>query len=95
MTRIAYSSDGAMLALSTGRNTSGQGVRHQDGRGARVAVDTSELRQPEQPGFRDVGELSFVEGDSRVAVAWHSGRLAEWSVADGTLLWSRLDSDKP
>jgi WD40 repeat protein len=95
MSRIAYSSDGAKLALTTGSNKVVKVFDTKTGASLVSLSDASELRLPEQPLSRTVSELSFVQGDARLAVAWFGGRLAEWDVADGTLLWSRLDSDKP
>jgi WD40 repeat protein len=95
MVRVAYSSDGTKLAVTSANDTVIKVFDASTGAALVALSDESAPRPPEQPGVRDVAELSFVEGDTRVAVGWRSGRLAEWNVADGTLLWSRLDSDTP
>jgi WD40 repeat protein len=91
--RLAYSADGHKLAVSVNNN---KDIRIFDTTTATEIVtlfDNSELHPPEPAGFRDVSEMAFVAQDSRLVVAWRSGRLAAWRVEDGTLLFSRLNDD--
>jgi WD40 repeat protein len=93
--RPAYSSDGRKLALSAENNTVAKIFDTATGAELVTLFDHSETRPPEQPGFRDISELAFIGAQNdRVAVAWRSGRLAEWRTDDGTLVFSRLDSDQ-
>jgi WD40 repeat protein len=92
-TRFAFSADGRKLAVAV---DNGESIAIFDVASATELVtlfDNSELRPPEPAGFRDVSGMAFVAQDSRLVVAWRSGRLAAWRVEDGTLLFSRLDGD--
>jgi WD40 repeat protein len=91
---LAYSSDGGKLALSPD-GTTVVVVDTATGGTLVTLTDGSPVRAPEQPQTREVAGLSFVASDARLAVAWRSGRLSEWQVGDGTLVFSRLDSDAP
>lgn len=93
-TAVAYASDGSKLALSTDGATVTV-VDAATGATLITLVDPSPLRQPEAAQTREVAGLAFVGGDSRLAVAWRSGRLTEWQLGDGTLVFSRLDADLP
>ena len=92
-TRFAFSADSRKLAVAV---DNGDSIAIFDVASATELVtlfDNSELRPPEPAGFRDVSEMAFVAQDSRLVVAWRSGRLAAWRVEDGTLLFSRLNDD--
>lgn len=93
--RLAYSSDGRRLAVSSGHNRLITIFDTDSGAATVTLSDESELRFPEQSGFRDVSEMAFVDNDRRLAVAWRSGRLAQWRTDDGVLILSRLDHDAP
>ena len=91
---LAYSSDGSKLALSPD-GTTVVVVDTATGGTLLTLTDGSPVRAPELPQAREVAGLSFVGSDARLAVAWRSGRLSEWQVGDGTLVFSRLDADAP
>ncbi len=92
---IAYSADGTKLALPAIDSTVVRVFDTSTGAELITLFDSSPQRQNEDPISHRVVGLSFVERDTHVAAAWGSGRLSKWSVADGTLLWSRFDTDKP
>ena len=84
-----------LLAVSSGHNRLITIFDTDSGAATVTLSDESELRFPEQSGFRDVSEMAFVDNDRRLAVAWRSGRLAQWRTDDGVLILSRLDHDAP
>jgi WD40 repeat protein len=91
---LAYSSDGRKLATSANART----VTVLDtttGAALVTLSDDSALAPSEGDGPRALKDLSFVAGDARLAVAWGGGRLTEWRVSDGSVVFSRLDSDLP
>jgi hypothetical protein len=92
---IAYSSDSTKLALAAIDSTVVKVFDTSTGAELLTLFDSSPQRQNEMLLEHRVIGLSFVERDTHVAAAWQSGRLSKWSVADGTLLWSRFDTDKP
>jgi WD40 repeat protein len=91
---LAYSSDGRKLATSANART----VTVLDtttGAPLVTLSDDSALAPSEGEGPRALQALAFVAGDARLAVAWGGGRLTEWQVSDGSVVFSRLDSDLP
>jgi WD40 repeat protein len=91
---FAYSSDGRKLAISPNAMT----VTVLDtATGAPLVTlsDDSALAPSEGYGPRALQDLTFVAGDARLAVVWGGGRLTEWRVSDGSIVLSRLDSDRP
>ena len=95
VSRIAYSDDGSRVAASTDNNDVVKIFDRYAGTEQLTLSDESQVRPPEQLGFRDVSELAFTQKDARLVVAWRSGRLATWRLTDGALVWSRLDHDTP
>jgi WD40 repeat protein len=93
--KMAYSFDSTKLALPSIDSTVVRVFDTSTGAELVTLFDSSPQRQNEMPLEHRVMGLSFVERDTHLAVAWQSGRLSKWNVADGTLLWSRFDTDKP
>jgi WD40 repeat protein len=94
--RIAYSSDGTLLAVGpepVWPDDSPARIIDRAG-GESVKLFDDPQTRPPQIGSkpRYVVGLAFA-GPDRVAVAWSDGRLAAFRVTDGTRVWSRVDSD--
>jgi WD40 repeat protein len=91
---LAYSSDGSKLAISA-TALSVTVLDTATGAPLLTLSDGSPLVPSEGYGPRSLQDLAFVDGDARLAVVWGGGRLTEWRVSDGSMVLSRLDSDRP
>jgi len=95
--RLAYSSDGSKVAISTSLAGNYQGeptvVRIVDRpTGAELATlyDGNQGRPASGESGASVTGMAFLEHDTAVAVGWSNGRVTSFGASDGVAIWSRV-----